>query len=445
MIGVIIFMNSRGDIILSRALRDGYSIRVLAETFRNEIIATRRIERCPVNMIDKVCFCHMRIENIFVVGVSNSNVNCMMTFQYMVQLLQIFKDFFYRLDEVALKDNFVLVQELIDETLDFGYPQITETDILKTYISEDGVRGDVLKKVKEAEQITIKATGKIPWRKEGILYRENEVFIDVMEEVNMLMSQSGEVLQREVVGTMIMRGFLSGMPECQVVLNDQSLVDRARAAASAGLGGGGGSSSTPSSKVELDDVTFHSCVKLNTFENDRSIVFCPPDGEFVLMRYRSSSKVVPPIRILLARVKEQSKTRMEVDFRLKADFPEKFNATNVVVKIPCPNNTASVKIRVATGKAKYDATCHSIVWKLNSLIGGAEIGFSAEISLIQSTLAAHEKVWARPPITVGFALSMYSTSGVQVEQLKITEPKLNYTAKKWVRYLSKGGQYQCRI
>jgi AP-2 complex subunit mu-1 len=432
MIGVIIFMNSRGDIILSRALRDGYSIRILAETFRNEIIATRRIERCPVNMIDKVCFMHMRIDNIFVVGASNSNVNCIMAFQYMVQLLQICKDYFYRLDEISLKDNFVLIQELIDETLDFGYPQITDPQLLKSYISSGGVRSDVLKKAKEAEQITIKATGKIPWRKEGILYRDNEAFIDVMEEVNLLMSQSGETLQREVVGTMIMRGFLSGMPECQVILNDQSLVDRARAAM-AGV------------PVELDDVTFHSCVKLNTFENDRSIVFCPPDGEFVLMRYRSSSKVNPPIRILMARVKEQSKTRMEVDFRLKGEFPEKFHATDVVVKIPCPNNTASVKVRVANGKAKFDATCHSIVWKVNGMVGGSEIGFSAEISLIQSTLAINEKAWSRPPISISFVLPMFSASGLQVEQLKITEPKLNYTAKKWVRYVSKGGQYQCRI
>ena len=432
MIGVIIFMNSRGDIILSRAFRDGYSIRILAETFRNEIIATRRIERCPVNIIDKVCFVHMRIENLFVVAASNSNVNCALAFQYMVQLLQICKDYFHRLDEVALKDNFVTIQEIIDETLDFGYPQITETDLLKSYIVSGGVRSDVLKKAREAEQITIKATGKIPWRKEGILYRDNEAFLDVTEEVNLLMSQNGDVLQREVVGSMVMRGFLSGMPECQVILNDKSMVDRARAAMAG-------------SSVELDDVTFHSCVKLNTFDNDRSIVFVPPDGEFVLMRYRSSSKVNPPIRVLLARVKEQSKSRMEVDFRLKADFPEKLYATDVLVKIPCPHNTANVKVRVANGKAKYDATCHSIVWKMSRMVGGSEIGFSAEISLIQSTLAVNDKAWSRPPISINFVLAMFSASGLQVEQLKVTEPKMNYTATKWVRYVSKGGQYQCRI
>lgn len=428
------FMNSRGDIILSRAFRDGFSIRILADTFRNEIIATKKVERCPVNIIDKICFLHMRYENLFVVAASNTNMNCFLGFQYMIQLLQICKDYFHRLDEITLKDNFVTIQEIVDETLDFGYPQITETDLLKSYITSGGVRSDVLKKAKDAEQITIKATGKIPWRKEGLLYRDNEVFLDVTEEVNLLMSQSGDVLQREVVGAVVVKGFLSGMPECQVVFNDKSMVDRARAA-----------SEGASKEVQLDDVTFHSCVRLSTFDNDRSIVFVPPDGEFVLMRYRSSTKVNPPIRVLLARVKEQSKTRMEVDFHLKAEFPEKFHATDVIVKIPCPNNTANVKVRVAHGKAKYDATCHSIVWKINRMQGGSEIAFSAEVSLMQSTLTVNDKVWSRPPINISFQLAMFAASGLQVEQLKITETKLNYTATKWVRYVSKGGQYQCRI
>ena len=38
--------------------------------------------------------------------------------------------------------------------------------------------------------------------------------------------------------------------------------------------------------VELDDVKFHQCVRLSRFDNDRTISFIPPDGEFELMSYR---------------------------------------------------------------------------------------------------------------------------------------------------------------
>lgn len=36
--------------------------------------------------------------------------------------------------------------------------------------------------------------------------------------------------------------------------------------------------------VEIDDCQFHQCVKLGKFDNDRTISFVPPDGEFELMK-----------------------------------------------------------------------------------------------------------------------------------------------------------------
>lgn len=53
-------------------------------------------------------------------------------------------------------------------------------------------------------------------RKEGLRYRKNEVFIDVLEDVNLLMSANGTVLHSDVSGRIMMKTFLSGMPECKV-------------------------------------------------------------------------------------------------------------------------------------------------------------------------------------------------------------------------------------
>jgi hypothetical protein len=54
--------------------------------------------------------------------------------------------------------------------------------------------------------------------------------------------------------------------------------------------------------VELEDVKFHQCVRLSRFENDRTISFIPPDGEFELMSYRLNTQVhiVVFIRMSLA-------------------------------------------------------------------------------------------------------------------------------------------------
>ena len=50
-----------------------------------------------------------------------------------------------------------------------------------------------------------------------------------------------------------------------------------------------------SKSVELEDVKFHQCVRLSRFENDRTISFIPPDGEFELMSYRLNTHVKPLI------------------------------------------------------------------------------------------------------------------------------------------------------
>ena len=38
-------------------------------------------------------------------------------------------------------------------------------------------------------------TGQIGWRREGIKYRRNELFLDVLESVNLLMSPQGQSSQ----------------------------------------------------------------------------------------------------------------------------------------------------------------------------------------------------------------------------------------------------------
>ena len=48
-----------------------------------------------------------------------------------------------------------------------------------------------------------------------------QVFLDVVESVNLLVNSNGTVVRSEVVGALKMRTFLSGMPECKLGLNDK--------------------------------------------------------------------------------------------------------------------------------------------------------------------------------------------------------------------------------
>jgi AP-1 complex subunit mu len=84
------------------------------------------------------------------------------------------------LEEESIRDNFVIIYELLDEMMDFGYPQTTETKILKEYITQESFK--LVKQVKPPMAVT----NAVSWRSEGIKHRKNEVFLDVIESINLV-------------------------------------------------------------------------------------------------------------------------------------------------------------------------------------------------------------------------------------------------------------------
>jgi len=57
---------------------------------------------------------------------------------------------------------------------------------------------------------TMQVTGAVGHRREGIRYKKNEVFLDIIESINLLMSAKGTVLRSDVMGKVMMKCFLSG-------------------------------------------------------------------------------------------------------------------------------------------------------------------------------------------------------------------------------------------
>ena len=74
-------------------------------------------------------------------------------------------------------------------------------------------------------QVATAATNIVSWRPEGIKHAKNEIFLDVIERLNILVSASGNVLSSEILGRVRMRSFLSGMPELKLGLNDKNLFE----------------------------------------------------------------------------------------------------------------------------------------------------------------------------------------------------------------------------
>ena len=76
--------------------------------------------------------------------------------------LQVLKEYFRELEEESIRDNFVITYELMDEMMDFGYPQISEAKILREYITQ--VSSDLLYSIMHC-QMAIYLTDILTYRK----------------------------------------------------------------------------------------------------------------------------------------------------------------------------------------------------------------------------------------------------------------------------------------
>jgi AP-2 complex subunit mu-1 len=443
MIGGVFMYNHKGEVLISRIYRDDIG-RNAVDAFRVNVIHARQQVRFPVVNIARTSFFYIKKSNIWLAVVTKQNINAAMCFEFLNKAVEVMQSYFGKISEENIKNNFVLIYELLDEILDFGYPQNSDVGILKTYITQQGVKSQTKE---ETAQITNQVTGQIGWRREGIKYRRNELFLDVLEYVNLLMSPQGQVLSAHVAGKIVMKSYLSGMPECKFGINDKLTIDsKGNKSGASGADGSGATTSqnvigNGKSSIAIDDIQFHQCVKLSKFESDHSISFIPPDGEFELMRYRTTKDINLPFRVIPL-VKETGKGKMEVKVIVKSNFKSTLIGQKIEVKIPTPPNTCGVQLICIKGKAKYKASDNAIVWKIKRMGGMKESQLSAEIELMSN----EKKKWTRPPISMSFEVP-FAPSGFKVRYLKVFESKLNYSDNetiKWVRYIGRSGLYETR-
>ena len=112
-------------------------------------------------------------------AVTKKNANCLMILSFLYKMAEVFQSYFNELNEESLRDNFVITYELMDEMMDFGYPQSSESKILQEYIM-------VQERHKFVAAPPTAATATVYWRGEGIVHKKNEIFLDVIEKLNLL-------------------------------------------------------------------------------------------------------------------------------------------------------------------------------------------------------------------------------------------------------------------
>lgn len=55
------------------------------------------------------------------------------------RLMKIFRDYCGVLNEESIRKNFVLIYEIIDEVIDYGHPQLMNTENVKQFIVNEPI------------------------------------------------------------------------------------------------------------------------------------------------------------------------------------------------------------------------------------------------------------------------------------------------------------------
>ena len=195
-------------------------------------------------------------------------------------------------------------------------------------------------------------------------------------------------------------------------------------------------------QVVLDDCNFHECVRLDDFEAQRLLSFVPPEGEFVVLNYRTAGDFRAPFRVL-PQIEEATPYQLEIIVLVRSEIPDTNYGSDVTITVPCPRNCTAASATAPSGSsADYNATQRKLTFHVKKFQGGLELAFRAKITLSSICTAQTRKEIG--PVSMTFEIPMYNVSNLQVKYLRIAEASQNYNPYRWVRYVTRSSSYVCR-
>ena len=87
----------------------------------------------PCFSSEGINYLYIRHNNLYLLALTKRNTNAAEILLFLHKVVEDFTEYFKELEEESIRDNFVVIYELLDEMMDFGYPQTTETKILQEY------------------------------------------------------------------------------------------------------------------------------------------------------------------------------------------------------------------------------------------------------------------------------------------------------------------------
>ncbi|CAM6061139.1 unnamed protein product [Sphagnum tenellum] len=357
---------------------------------------------------------HIVREGITFLACARSEMSPLLGIEFLGRVADVLSDYLGGLNDDLIKDNFVIVYQLLDEMMDSGFPMTTEPNILKEIIVPPNLVSRVISVVtggaSSMGRILPSATSSnVRWRASGIKHANNEIYFDLMEEMDATVNRDGFLARCEVYGEVRATSRLSGMPDVTVTFTNPSI---------------------------LNDVSFHPCVRYKSWEANQKLSFVPPDGSFKLMSYRVKNLKNTPIYVKPQLSSGEGVVTVNVMVGIRAD-PGK-PVDSIVVQLPLPPAVASSDLSANHGTVTHNHNTKISTWNIGRIPKDKAPCLTGKLHLAKGLDRLHEY----PTLLVGFKIMGVALSGFRNDKVDIEH--VDYRSFKGFRALTRAACYEIR-
>lgn len=417
MIHSLFIINNSGDVFMEKHWKSVIHRSICDYFFEAQSKAATPEDVPPIIPTPHHYLINIYRNSLYFVAVCMTEVPPLFVSEFLHRVMDIFEDYFTECTETNIKENYVIVYELLDEMLDNGFPLATESNILKELIKppnllrtiSDTVTG---KSTNVSDTLPTGQLSNVPWRRMGVKYTNNEAYFDVIEEIDAIIDKSGSTVFAEIQGYIDAQVKLTGMPDLTLNFVNPSL---------------------------FDDVSFHPCIRLKRWESERILSFVPPDGNFRLISYHIGAQNMVAIPLYVRHTitfKEGSSGRLDISLGPKQTMGK--NIENVNLEIPFPKSVLNVTLTPSQGKYSFDPVNKVMTWDVGKIDPAKLPSIKGNINLQTGSPIPD----SNPTINIKFSINQMAVSGIKVNRLDMYGEK--YKPFKGVKYVTKAGKFQVR-
>lgn len=357
---------------------------------------------------------HIVREGITFLACTKTEMPPLLGIEFLCRVADILSDYIGGLTEDLIKDNFVVVYELLDEMMDNGFPLTTELNVLKDMISPPNIVSRMLSVVtggssSMSSTLPVAAATNVPWRASDVKYSNNEIYFDLVEELDAIVNREGFLVKYEVYGEVHVNAQLSGIPDLTLTFINPSIIH---------------------------DVRFHPCVRYRPWEAHKVLSFVPPDGQFKLMSYRVKSLKNIPIFVKPQLSSSGGVCRVNVLVGIRSDPGKPIDS--IFVQFPLPPSVVSWDLTANHGTVDNLPGAKTCTWTIGKVPKDKSPCLTGTMQLEKGL----ERLQEFPTLLVGFKIMGVAMSGLRIDKTNLQN--VSYSPYKGFRAVSRAASYEIR-